>query len=147
MTIASQLDDLTTALRRTRGRLLAPLDHRQHQLPTDPEVFVDDVLHYVMDQWAEDLRAEGHVLQQDLGWKDEANHYPRYELRMAGGEPLHMSFTGDYPRSLYLTFSKAFRRSDQFSDAKQVQVQLRVSTDPNILLHGLLEGLRNVGKP
>lgn len=146
MTFNAQLDDLTSALRRTRGRLLAPLDHRQYQIPTDPEVFADDVLNYVMDQLAVDLREEGHVLVQDLGWKDAVNHYPRYELRTSGGEPLQMQFTGDYPNSLFLTVSKGFRRPTQFSDARQVQVQLPISTDPNVLLYGLLEGLRNFSR-
>ena len=47
MTFNAQLDDLTTALRSTRARLLAPLDFSQHPLPRDPEIFGDDVVHDV----------------------------------------------------------------------------------------------------
>jgi hypothetical protein len=142
MTFTAQLDDLTTALRHTRGRLLAPLDLSQHQLPRDPEIFVDDVLHFVMDQWGEDLREQGHVLEHDTSWKDPVNHYPMYMLRMAGGNLLRVHFTGEYPRVLYLSISKGFRNNEQFSDAHQVQMELPITTDANVLLHGLLDGLK-----
>lgn len=142
MTFTAQLDDLSTTLRRTRSRLLAPIDHRQHQLPTDPEVFVEDVLLFVMDQWAADLREQGHVLEEDDSWKDAVNHYPHYVLRMTGGEPLDLHFTGAYPDTLHLTISKAGRRLTQFSDAHAVQVTLRPSMDHTLLLNGLVEGLK-----
>jgi hypothetical protein len=142
MTFTAQLDDLATALRSTRARLLAPLDLRQHQLPRDPEIFVDDVLHFVMDQWSEDLRAQGHVLEHDTSWKDLVNHYPLYMLRMAGGDMLRLHFTGEYPRVLYVSISKGFRNSEQFSDARQVLVELPITTDPNVLLYSLLDGLK-----
>ena len=144
MTFTAQIDDLTTALRRTRSRLLAPLDLNQQQLPRDPEVFVEDVLLYVMDEWAQDLREQGHVLEEDHGWKDGRNHYPRYVLRMAGGNVAQLHFTGEYPRALYLSISKGFRNGNQFSDARQVQLELPLTTDPNVVLLSLLEGLRNV---
>ncbi len=142
MTFTAQLDHLTTALRSTRGRLLAPLDFSQQQLPRDPEIFVDDVVHFVMDQWAADLREQGHVLEHDPSWKDAVNHYPMYLLRMAGGNLLRVHFTGEYPRVLYVSISKGFRNNEQFSDAHQVQVELPITNDPNVLLHGLLEGLK-----
>ncbi len=142
MTFNAQLDDLTTALRSTRARLLAPLDFSQHQLPRDPEIFVDDVLHYVMDQWAADLREQGHVLEHETSWKDTVNHYPMYSLRMAGGDLLRLHFTGEYPRVLYVSISKGFRDQQQFSDARQVRVELPITTDPNLVLHGLLDGLK-----
>jgi len=144
MTFTEQLADLTTALRGTRSRLLAPLDFRQQQLPRDPEVFVDDVLYFVMDQWAADLREQGHVLEEDTAWDDGVNHYPRYLLRMAGGDLAQLHFTGEYPRALFLTISKGFRNGVQFSDARQVQVELPITTDPNMLLTSLFEGLRRV---
>ena len=68
MTFAAQIDDLTTALRHTRSRLLAPIDLQQQRIPRDPEIFVEDVLCYVMDQWAADLREQGHVLEEDTAW-------------------------------------------------------------------------------
>ncbi len=146
MSFIAQLNDLGTALRRTRSRLLAPVDTRQLHLPRDPEVYVEDVIHYMMDQWSADLRAEGHVLEQDLGWKDAVSHYPLYTLRMMGGEPLHLHFTGEYPRSLFLSVSKAFRSSTQFSDAKHLVVELPITTDPNAILHTVLDGLKRYGK-
>ncbi len=142
MTFTAQLEDLTATLKQTRARLLAPLDFTQYQIPRDPEIFVDDVLHYVMDQWAEDLRGQGHVLEHDEAWKDPVNHYPMYLLRMAGGEHMRIHFTGEYPRVLYASFSKGTRDPKQFSDAKQLQVELPITTDPNILLHSLLDGLK-----
>ncbi len=142
MTFTAQLDDLAVALRHTRARMLAPLDFRQHQLPRDPEIFVDDVLHFVMDNWGEDLRQHGHVLEHDTSWKDPVNNYPMYMLRMAGGGLLRVHFTGEYPRNLYVSISKGFRNSEQFSDARQLVVELPITTDPNVLLHGLLNGLK-----
>lgn len=146
MSFVAQLNELGTALRRTRSRMLAPVDTRQLQLPRDPEIFVDDVLHFMMDQWAADLRAEGHVLEQETGWKDPVSHYPMYSLRMMGGTPLNLHFTGRYPESLNLSISKAQRHSAQFSDAKHVLVPLPITTDPNALLHTVIDGLRNHGK-
>ncbi len=142
MTFTAQLDDLTTALRHTRARLLAPLDFSQHQLPRDPEIFVEDVLHYMMDQWGEDLKQQGHVLEHDTSWQDPVSHYPMYLLRMAGGDLLRLHFTGEYPRVLYVSISKGFRNQEQFSDARQVLVELPITTDPNVLLITLLDGLR-----
>jgi hypothetical protein len=142
MTFTAQLDHITTALRTTRGRLLAPLDLSQHQLPRDPEIFVEDVLHYVMDEWGADLRAQGHVLEHDTSWKDPLNHYPRYMLRMAGGDLIRIHFTGEYPRVLFVSLSKGFRNSEQFSDARLMQAELPITTDPNVLLISLLDNLK-----
>ncbi len=144
MTFTAQIDDLTTALRRTSSRLLAPLDFSQQQLPRDPEVFVEDVLLYVMDEWSQDLREQGHVLEEDTAWKDGESHYPRYLLRMTGGGVSQLHFTGTYPEALFLSISKGFRNGNQFSDARQVQIQLPITLDPNVLLMSLLQGLRSV---
>jgi len=144
MTFTAQIDDLTTALRHTRSRLLAPLDLSQQQLPRDPEIFVEDTLYYVMDEWAQDLREKGHVLEEDLGWNDSRNHYPRYVLRMAGGSLVQLHFTGEYPASLYLTISKGFRHGQQFSDARQVQIDLPITTDANVILLSLLNSLKDI---
>ena len=145
MNFAHQLDQLQTGMRQTRARLLAPLDFRQHQLPTDPEIFVEDVLHYVMDECAADLREMGHVLEHHTSWKDPLNHYPLYILRLAGGDVLNLHFTGDYPHTLFLTISKGFRRVEQFSDARMVHVTLSVNMDANRLLLGILDGLKRFG--
>ncbi len=142
MTFTAQIDDITTALRHTRSRLLAPVDPFQSQLPRDPEVFVEDTLYYVMDQWCEDLRAKGHVLEEDTAWDDARNHYPRYVLRMAGGHSVQLHFTGEYPRSLFLNISKGFRNGQQFSDARHLQIELPITTDANALLASLLDGLK-----
>ncbi len=144
MTFTAQIDNITTALRHTRSRLLAPVDRSQLQLPRDPEVFVEDTLLYVMDNWSQDLRAQGHVLEEDLGWKDSVSHYPRYVLRMAGGSLVQIHFTGEYPRSLFLNISKGFRNGQQFSDARHLQVELPLTTDANGLLASILDGLRSV---
>lgn len=143
MTFTAQLDELAIALRRTRSRLLAPLDFRQQQLPRDPEIFVEDVLHYVMDEWGADLRQLGHVLEEDTGWNDVKSHYPRYTVRIVGGGSAQLHFTGEYPKALYLSISKGFRAPNQFSDARQATFELPLTTDPNVLLISLLEGLRN----
>lgn len=144
MTFTAQIDDIATALRSTRSRLLAPVDRSQNQLPRDPEIFVEDTLYYVMDQWGEDLRTKGHVLEEDTQWIDAHSHYPRYVLRMAGGYAVQLHFTGEYPRSLFLNISKGFRNGQQFSDARHVQIELPITTDPNALLASLLEGLKSV---
>ncbi|MCB0764656.1 MAG: hypothetical protein R2815_03415 [Flavobacteriales bacterium] len=144
MTFTAQLDEMVTALRHTRSRLLAPMDFRQHQLPRDPEIFVEDVLLYVMDEWASDLREKGHVLEEDTGWNDSESHYPRYLLRMAGGNTAQLHFTGLYPEALYLTISRGFRNETQFSDAKHAKMELPLTTDPNVLLVSLLDGLKAV---
>lgn len=144
MTFNAQIDGLTTALRLTRSRLLAPLDLSQHQLPRDREIFVEDVLLYVMDEWAQDLREQGHVLEEDGTWRAAGAHYPCYVLRMAGGALCQLHFTGEYPQALYLTISKGFRNGQQFSDARQVRFELPLTTDPNVLLMSLLDSLRNV---
>jgi hypothetical protein len=143
MTFTAQLDELAIALRRTRSRLLAPLDFRQQQLPRDPEIFVEDVLLYVMDEWGADLRQLGHVLEEDTGWNDAKSHYPRYTVRIVGGGSAQLHFTGEYPKALYLSISKGFRAPNQFSDARQANFELPLTTDPNVLLISLLEGLRN----
>jgi hypothetical protein len=142
MTFTAQIDDITTALKHTRSRLLAPLDLTQQQLPRDPEIFVEDVLCYVMDEWSRDLRDQGHVLEEDTTWNDGLNRYPSYVLRMAGGNMVRLHFTGEYPRSLFLSISKGFRNGNQFSDARQMSVELPITMDPNTLLHTLLEHLR-----
>lgn len=144
MTFTAQIDDLTIALRQTRTRLLAPLDLRQQQLPRDPEIFVEDVLYFVMDEWSRDLKEQGHVLEEDLGWNDTRSHYPRYVIRMAGGGLVQLHFTGEYPASLHLSISKGFRHGNQFSDARQVQIDLPISMDANVVLLGLLNSLKNV---
>ncbi|MEO8588502.1 MAG: hypothetical protein ABI432_03965 [Flavobacteriales bacterium] len=144
MTFTAQIDDLTTALRHTRSRLLAPLDLQQQQLPRDPRMFVEDVLYYVMDEWAADLREQGHVLEEDTSWNDGVNHFPRYVLRVAGGSQTQLHFTGEYPRALYLSISKGFRQGNQFSDARQVQFELPITADPNKLLLSLLNSLKDV---
>lgn len=143
MTFTAQIDDITTALRHTRARLLAPVDPFQNQLPRDPEIFVEDTLCYVMDQWAVDLRAHGHVVEEDAAWGDSRNHYPRYVVRLAGGHSVQLHFTGEYPRSLFLNISKGFRNGQQFSDARHVQVELPITTDANALLASLLDGLKS----
>lgn len=143
MTFTAQIDDLTTALRHTRSRLLAPVDPYQQQLPRDPEIFVEDTLYYVMDQWSADLREQGNVLEEDISWSDAQSGYPRYVLRMAGGNLVQIHFTGEYPRSLYLNISKGFRNGQQFSDARHVQLELPITTDANALLASMLEGLKS----
>lgn len=141
-TFTSQLDELLVALRQVCQRHYASPDPRQHQLPTDPGIFLEDVLYYVMDQWADELAAQGHVLELDTAWKNPDTPFPRYHLRMAGGKVLSLLFSGEYPNSLSLTISKGLRRAEQFSDARLVQVNLRMSLDPNILMQGVLEGLK-----
>ncbi|MBZ0205457.1 MAG: hypothetical protein K8H89_03960 [Flavobacteriales bacterium] len=143
MTFTSQLDEMLIALRQTQARLLAPLDHQQLLLPTDPEVFVEDVLYYVMDEWKEDLRKEGHVLDEITSWNDPVSHYPRYELRIRGGAVVDLLFTGTYPKSLHLHLSKGMASKTQFSDAQAVQVPLLVSNDPNALLFSIIGGLKD----
>lgn len=143
MTFTAQIDDITTALRHTRSRLLAPVDPFQNQIPRDPAIFVEDTLYYVMDEWAEDLRAQGTVLEEDTTWSDNVSGYPRYVLRMAGGNLVQLHFTGEYPRSLFLNISKGFRNGQQFSDARHVQFELPITTDANALLASLLEGLKS----
>jgi hypothetical protein len=143
MTFTSQLDEMLIALRQTQARLLAPLDHQQLLLPTDPEVFVEDVLYYVMDEWKEDLRKEGHVLDEITSWNDPVSHYPRYELRIRGGAVVDLLFTGTYPESLHLHLSKGMASKTQFSDAQAVQVPLLVSNDPNALLFSIIGGLKD----
>lgn len=143
MTFTAQVDQMVTALRHTRSRLLAPLDLGQHQLPRDPSIFVEDVLYYVMDEWSNDLRSQGHVLEEDTSWSDERSSYPRYVLRLAGGGSAQLHFTGSYPEALFLTVSKGFRSANQFSDARQVQVELPLTMDPNVLMMSLHESLRN----
>ena len=107
-------------------------------------MFVEDVLYYVMDEWAMDLREQGHVLEEDTNWNDGVNHFPRYVLRMAGGTQAQLHFTGEYPRALYLSISKGFRQGNQFSDARQVQFELPITADPNKLLLSLLNSLKDV---
>ena len=143
MTFTSQIDDLATALKQTRSRLLAPIGLFQEQIPRDPEIFVEDVLLYVMDEWSSDLRAQGHVLEEDTMWTRGGDRLPRFVLHMAGGSLVQMHFTGQYPRALYLSISKGFRNGSQFSDARQVQFELPITMDPNKLLFSLLDGLKN----
>ncbi len=145
MSFVAQLNQLQTALRHTRARMLAPFDNQQSTLPRDPEIFVEDVLHYVMDEVAKDLKAHGHVLEQDTSFKDAVNHYPLYLLHLAGGEVLNLHFTGDYPATLFLTISKGFRRPEQFSDARMAHVTVGVNMDPNRLLLTILDGLNRFG--
>ena len=142
MTFTSQLDEMLVALRQTHARLLAPLDHQQLLLPTDPEIFVEDVLLYVMDEWKADLRKEGHVLDEITAWKDTVNHYPRFDLRMRGGAVVDLLFTGNYPETLFLHLSKGTESKNQFSDAQSMQVPLLVSNDPNALLYSIIGGLK-----
>lgn len=142
MTISSQLDEMLVALRQTQARLLAPMAHQQLLLPTDAEVFVEDVLFYVMDEWKHDLRKEGHVLEEDTSWKDPMNHYPRYELRMRGGAVVDLLFAGIYPESLHLHLSKNMDSKTLFSDAQAVQVPLLVTNDPSALLFSIIGGLK-----
>ncbi|MCB9171066.1 MAG: hypothetical protein H6594_12030 [Flavobacteriales bacterium] len=144
MTLHHALDEMNTTLRQTRARLLAPLDLGQQVVPDDPEIFVEDVLLYVMDEWGADLREKGHVLEQDHDWKDEVNHYPLFRLRMAGGRTLFLHFTGQYPGQLHLTVSKAMRRMSQFSDAEMFNFPLPVTMDPNVLLFGLIDGMKDM---
>ncbi len=146
MTFTSQLDEMLVALRQTHARLLAPLDHQQLLLPTDPEIFVEDVMYYVMDEWKQDLRMEGHTLEQITAWKDTVSHYPRYELRMRGGAVVDLLFTGSYPSTLFVHFSKAMPGKTQFSDAHAVIVPLLVSNDPGALLYSILGGLKEFAK-
>ena len=146
MTFTSQLDEMLIALRQTHARLLAPLDHQQLLLPTDPEIFVEDVMYYVMDEWKQDLRKEGHALEQITSWKDTASHYPRYELRMRGGAVVDLLFTGSYPETLYMHLSKALPGKTQFSDAHAVIIPLLVSNDPGALLYSILGGLKDFAK-
>ncbi|MGV9013174.1 MAG: hypothetical protein ACOH13_11315 [Flavobacteriales bacterium] len=145
MNFNAQVDEMLTALRHTHARLLAPVDHQQLLLPTDPEIFVEDIVNYVMDEWRSDLRKEGHVLEQITSWKDPASHYPRYALRLAGGDVVDILFSGTYPQSLFLHVSKAMQ-GQGFSDAKAVQVPLLVSNDAGALLYSILGGLKEFGK-
>ncbi len=146
MTLTSQLDEMLVALRQTHARLLAPMDHQQLMLPTDPEVFVEDVMHYVMDEWKMDLLKEGHVLDEITSWKDPVNHYPRFELRLRGGATLDLLFTGNYPETLFMHISKTMASKLQFSDAQAVQVPLRVSNDAGALLYSIIGGLKEFAK-
>ena len=146
MTFTSQLDEMLVALRQTQARLLAPLDHQQLLLPSDPEIFVEDVLFYVMDEWKQDLRKEGHVLDEITSWKDPVSHYPRYELRMRGGVAIDLLFSGTYPDTLHLHLSKGMANKTQFSDAQAVQVPLLVTNDPNALLFSIIGGLKDFAK-
>ena len=137
---------MLVALRQTHARLLAPLDHQQLLLPSDPEIFVEDVMFYVMDEWKQDLRKEGHMLDEVTSWKDPVNHYPRYELRMRGGATVDLLFTGSYPETLFLHLSKAMDSKTLFSDAHSMQVPLLVSNDPNALLYSIIGGLKDFTK-
>lgn len=143
MTFTAQIDDLASALKQTRARLLAPIGHLHEQLPRDPDIFIEDVLLYVMDEWTNDLRALGHVLEEDTAWKHNNDSYPRFVMRMAGGSVAELYFTGEYPRALYLSISKGFRNGNQFSDARQVQFELPLTMDPNKLMASLMDGLMN----
>ncbi|MCC6541973.1 MAG: hypothetical protein IT225_07105 [Flavobacteriales bacterium] len=145
MSFTAQLNLLQTALRHTRARMLAPFDNQFGTIPRDPEIFVEDVLHYVMDEVAKDLKTFGHVLEEDTSFKDVVNHYPLYLLHLAGGDVLNLHFTGDYPDTLFLTISKGFRRPEQFSDARMAHVTLGVSMDPTRLLLAILDGLNRFG--
>ncbi|MCB0792879.1 MAG: hypothetical protein H6595_11130 [Flavobacteriales bacterium] len=144
MTLHHALDEMNSTLRRTRARLLAPLDLGQQVVPDDPEIFVEDVLLYVMDEWGADLREQGHVLEQDEEWKDEENHFPLFRLHLSGGRTLFLHFTGHYPEHLHLTVSKAMRRMHQFSDAEMFTFRLPVTMDPNVLLFGLIDGMKQM---
>ncbi|MCU0319033.1 MAG: hypothetical protein MUE88_03000 [Flavobacteriales bacterium] len=144
MTFNAQIDHLTSALRHTRARLLAPISPGQFQLPRDPSIFVEDVLQYMMDEWSSDLRSQGHVLEEDTQWNDGVNHYPRYLLRMAGGDLAQIHFTGSYPQALHMSISKGFRNGVQFSDARMVQFELPITMDPNKLLLSVLGGLKEI---
>lgn len=142
MSLALKLDPVLAALRDTQARLLAPLQHEELLLPKDPEMFVEDVLHYVMDAWAEDLRKQGHVLEEVTSWKDHTSQYPRYQLHLRGGGTLDLLFAGIYPESLYLHIGKVEPGSNRFSDAKAIQIPLTVTNDPNTLLLAIVGGLR-----
>lgn len=142
MTFTAQIDDLATALKQTRSRLLAPIAPTVEQLPRDTDVFVEDVLLYVMDEWAADLKAQGHVLEEDTTWADDEGSFPRFMLHMTGGAKAQVTFSGEYPRALYLSISKGFRNGQQFSDARQVQFEVPITMDPNKLLVSILDGLR-----
>ncbi len=146
MTFTAQLDEMLVALRQAHARLLAPMAHQQLLLPEDPEIFREDVLGYVMDEWGAELRKEGHVLEEVTSWKDPASSYPRYELRLQGGQVVDLLFSGIYPESLHLHISKAAPNKNQFSDAHTVAVPLLVSTDPNALLYSIVGGLQDFGK-
>ncbi|MCC6839135.1 MAG: hypothetical protein IT230_03155 [Flavobacteriales bacterium] len=146
MTLTSQLDEMLVALRQTHARLLAPMDHQQLLLPSDPEIFVEDVLQYVMDEWKADLLKEGHALEEISSWKDPVSHYPRFELRVRGGAKLDLLFTGSYPETLHLHVSKTMANKNQFSDAQAIQVPLRVSNDPHALLFSIIGGLKEFSK-
>lgn len=141
MTFTAQLDDLTTALKQTRSRLLAPIGQSFEQLPRDPDIFVEDVLLYVMDEWSNDLKEQGHVLEEDTSWARAGEAYPSFLLHLAGGSVARLHFSGEYPRGIFLTISKGFRNGQQFSDARQVQFELPLTMDPNKLLVSLLDGL------
>lgn len=106
-------------------------------------MFVEDVLGYVMDEWGNDLRSQGHVLEEDTKWNDRNSHYPRYVVRLGGGGSAQLHFTGNYPEALFLTISKGFRAENQFSDARQVQMELPLTMDPNVLMMSMHESLRN----
>lgn len=110
------------------------------------QVFREDVLGYVMDEWGAELRKEGHVLEEVTSWKDPASSYPRYELRLQGGQVVDLLFSGIYPESLHLHISKAAPNKNQFSDAHTVAVPLLVSNDPNALLYSIVGGLQDFGK-
>ena len=105
---------------------------------------MEDVLLYVMDEWAQDLREQGHVLEEDGTRRSDLGQYPSYVLRMAGGGLCLLRFSGEYPRDLRLAISKGFRNGQQFSEARQVEFELPITNDPNVLLISLLEHLRNV---
>lgn len=146
MTLTSQLDEMLVALRQTHARLLAPMDHQQLLLPTDPEIFMEDVMYYVMDEWKVDLLKEGHVLEEITSWKDPVSHYPRYELRLHGGATLDVLFTGNYPETMYMHVSKSMANKNQFSDAQAVEVPLRVSNDAGAMLYSIIGGLKEFTK-
>ena len=142
MTFTEQIHDVAAILRHTRSRLLAPLAAEQPPLPRDPELFIEHVLLYVMDEWSDDLRSGGHVLEERLA--DAGSSYPAYRLRLSGGTSLDLSFTGEYPERLDLQIARVLRDGQSVSDARTVTLPLPLTMDANALLHTLVDGMKDL---
>ncbi|MCB0795672.1 MAG: hypothetical protein KDB88_13135 [Flavobacteriales bacterium] len=142
MTFTEQLHDVSAILRHTRSRLLAPLAAEQVQLPRDAELFIEHVLLYVMDEWAEDLRASGHVLEERPS--DEGSSYPAYRLQLVGGHTLDLSFTGTYPERLDLQLARVLRDGNSVSNARQASLPLPLTMDAHALLRTLVDGMKDL---
>lgn len=95
-----------------------------------------------MDEWSDDLRSGGHVLEERLA--DAGSSYPAYRLRLSGGTSLDLSFTGEYPERLDLQIARVLRDGQSVSDARTVTLALPLTMDANALLHTLVDGMKDL---